>query len=213
MTTVTALNNVPGFARGLVRDLRVRWALEEAGQSYEQRLLAHGELAGAGHRALQPFCQVPTYEEDGLALFESGAIVLHIGAASPALLPDDPAERARATTWVFAALNTVEPPIAQLAELDFFHAGEAWVAEARPGVMAAVRRRLDQLAACLGQDDYLEGRFTAGDLLMATVLRNLRQTDLIEERPVLHAYLRRCEGRPAFARALAAQMGGFDDAH
>jgi glutathione S-transferase len=213
MTTVTAFNNVPGFARGVVRDLRVRWALEEAGRPYEQRLLAHGDLTGADHRALQPFCQVPTYEEDGLVLFESGAIVLHIGATSTALLPDDPAARARATTWVFAALNTVEPPITQLAQLDFFHAGEAWVAEARPGAMAAVRGRLDQLAAYLGRDDYLEGRFTAGDLLMATVLRSLRHTDLVEERPVLHAYLRRCEGRPAFGRALAAQMAAFDDEH
>ena len=212
MITVTALNNVPAFARGLVRDLRVRWALEEAGQPYAPRLLGMDELAGTGHRALQPFCQVPTYEEDGLALFESGAIVLHIGAGSPALLPDDPAGRARATAWAFAALNTVEPPIMQLAQLDFFHAGEAWVAGARPGVMAAVRRRLDQLAAWLGQDDYLEGRFTAADLLMASVLRNLRQTDLVDERPVLQAYLRRCEARPAFGRALAAQMAGFDAA-
>lgn len=213
MTTVTALNNVPGFARGLVRDLRVRWALEEAGLPYEERLLAHGELAGGEHRALQPFCQVPTYEEDGLALFESGAIVLHIGARSTTLLPDDHAGRARATAWAFAALNTMEMPIAQLAQLDFFHVGEAWVAGARPVVMAAVRRRLDQLAAWLGPNDYLEGRFTVGDLLMASVLRNLRQTDLVEERPALHAYLRRCEGRPAFGRALAAQMAGFDGAH
>jgi len=210
MINVTALNNVPGFARGLVRDLRVRWALEEAGLPYAERLLAHGDLAGAEHRARQPFCQVPTYEEDGLALFESGAIVLHIGAGSAALLPEDAAGRARATAWAFAALNSVEPPIAQLAQLDFFHVGEAWVAGARPGVMAAVRRRLDQLAAWLGQDDYLEGSFTAGDLLMASVLRNLRQTDLVEERPVLQAYLRRCQARPAFGRALAAQMAGLD---
>lgn len=209
MIAVTALKSVPPFAQGLVRDLRVRWALEEAGLPYREQLLTMDQLTGAGHRALQPFSQVPTFEEDGLALFESGAIVLHVGERCEALLPTDGAGRARAITWLFAALNTVEPPIQQLAVIDFFHPEESWARQRRPGAVADIQQRLDQLAAWLAGRDYLEERFTAGDLMMATVLRNLRQTDLVTGMPVLDAYLRRCQDRPAFGRALAAQMAAF----
>ena len=209
MIAVTALTSVPPFAQGLVRDLRVRWALEEAGLPYREQLLDMDQLAGAAHRALQPFSQVPTFEEDGLALFESGAIVLHVAERCEALLPADGAGRARAITWLFAALNTVEPPVQQLAVIDFFHPEEHWARERRPGAMQDIQRRLDQLAARLAGRDYLEGRFTAGDLMMATVLRNLRQTDLVTGMPVLDAYLRRCQDRPAFGRALDAQMAAF----
>jgi len=209
MIAVTALKSVPPFAQGLVRDLRVRWALEEAGLPYGERLLDMDQLAGTWHRALQPFGQVPTFEEDGLSLFESGAIVLHVGERSEILLPVDGAGRARAITWLFAALNTVEPPIQQLAVIDFFHPEESWARERRPGAVQDIQQRLDQLAARLAGRDYLEERFTAGDLMMATVLRNLRQTDLVTGMPVLDAYLRRCQGRPAFGRALEAQMAAF----
>lgn len=209
MIAVTALKSVPPFAQGLVRDLRVRWALEEAGLPYREQLLDMDQLAGAGHRALQPFSQVPTFEEDGLALFESGAIVLYVGERCEALLPADGAGRARAITWLFAALNTVEPPIQQLAVIDFFHPEESWARQRRPGAVADIQQRLDQLGARLAGRDYLEERFTAGDLMMATVLRNLRQTDLVTGMPVLDAYLRRCQDRPAFGRALTAQMAAF----
>ncbi|HEV7732623.1 MAG TPA: glutathione S-transferase family protein [Candidatus Binatia bacterium] len=206
---VSAFRWVPPFAQGVVRDVRVRWALEEAGLPYEQRLLDQGEQKSAGYRSLQPFGQVPTYEEGNLVLFESGAIVMHIAARSEALLPADPAAAARARTWMFAALNTVEPYIQHLAELDLFYANEEWAKLRRPTAVEAVQMRLNELSTRLDGRDYLEDRFTAGDLLMTTVLRILRHTDLVAEMPALEAYRLRCEARPAFQKALADHMEAF----
>jgi glutathione S-transferase len=209
MITVTAFKWVPPFAQGLVRDLRVRWALEEAGMPYRTRLIGPEDQAGAAHRARQPFGQVPVFEDDGLVMFESGAIVLHIGARSEALLPSDPAARARAITWLLAALNTIEVVIQPLAEIDLFHPGEAWAQARRPDAERAVQLRLTELAASLGDREYLEDRFTAGDLMMAAVLRILRHTDLVAAEPNLAAYLARCEARPAFRRALRDHLAPF----
>jgi glutathione S-transferase len=211
---VTAFRWVPPFAAGLVRDLRVRWALEEAGLAYDARLLGQGDQNGDAYRALQPFGQVPAYREpteggETLTLFESGAIVLHIGERSEALLPRDPVGRARAITWMFAALNTVEPHVQHLGSLDAFYAGEAWAQERKPSATALVESRLDVLTARLERREHLEDRFTAGDLLMTTVLRILRDTELVAKRPALDAYVRRCEARPAFQRALADQLAPF----
>jgi len=212
MIKVSAFQSVPPFAQGLVRDLRVRWALEEAGIAYEQHLLGDGEKESAAYRAWQPFGQVPAYEEDGLKLFESGAIVLHIAAkdeAGETLLPADPAARAKATEWMFAALNTIEPQIQNLAAIDLFYAAEDWAKARRPGAEEMAKKRLADLATALGDKDWLaDNRFTAGDLLMATVLRIPRHTGLVAEAG-LGDYLARCEARPAFGRALAAQMAAF----
>ena len=209
MITITAFKWVPDFARGLVRDLRVRWALEEAGLPYREKLIGPEDQASADYRAWQPFGQVPAFAEDGLSLFELGAIVLHVGARSPALMPSDDVGRARATTWVFAAINSIEPQVAQLAELDLFAAGQEWAKVCRPEVEKFVKRRLGELAARLGERDYLEGRFTVGDLMMTSVLRILRHTDLVADEPRLAAYQARCEARPAFRRALEAQLAAF----
>jgi glutathione S-transferase len=214
MIRVSAFKTVPPFAQGLVRDLRVRWALEEAGIRYEQHLLGDGEKESAAYRAWQPFGQVPAYEEDGLRLFESGAIVLHIAQkeeAGETLLPADPAARARATEWMFAALNTIEPQTQNLAAIDLFYAAEDWAKARRPGAEQMAQKRLTDLAAALGDKEWLaDGRFTVGDLLMATVLRILRHTDLVA-RAELADYLSRCEARPSFQRALAAQMAVFGE--
>jgi glutathione S-transferase len=209
MIRVSAFRWVPAFAQGLVRDLRVRWALEEAGLFYEERLIGPEDQKAPDYRHLQPFGQVPTFEEDGLVLFESGAIVLHIAERSRALLPSEPMERARARTWALAALNSIEPPIQNLAEIDLFSADQEWAKARRPAVVARIRMRLGELATALGERDYLESRFSAGDLLMTTVLRILRHTKVLEEYPALDAYRARCETRPAFGRALAAQMAPF----
>ena len=209
MIKVSAFRWVPPFAQGLVREFRVRWALEEAGVAYEERLIGPEDQASESYRALQPFGQVPAYEEDGLVLFESGAIVLRVAERSVALMPSDPGGRARAKTWMFAALNTLEPPIQNLAELDLFHADEEWAKLRRPAAVEAARVRLEMLSSWLDGRDYLEGRFTAGDLLMTTVLRILRHTDLVAEIPVLEAYRLRCEARPAFQKALADHMAPF----
>ncbi len=210
MIEVSAFKWVPPFARGLVRDLRVRWALEEAGLPYRARLIDFDDRETAAYRALQPFGQVPVYRDGELAMFESGAIVLHIAAGAPALMPADPDGRARATAWLFAALNSIEPPIQNLAELDLFNADQEWARLRRPGLVAFVEQRLGELAASLGDKDYLEeGGFTAGDLMMVTVLRNLRHTELMAQFPTLAAYQARCEARPAFQNALAAQLGDF----
>ncbi len=210
MIEVSAFKWVPPFARGLVRDLRVRWALEEAGLPYRARLIDFDDRETAAYRALQPFGQVPVYRDGELAMFESGAIVLHIAAGAPALMPPDQDGRARATAWLFAALNSIEPPIQNLAELDLFNADQEWARLRRPGLVAFVEQRLRELAASLGDSDYLEaGGFTAGDLMMVTVLRNLRHTELMGQFPTLAAYQARCEARPAFQKALAAQLGDF----
>ncbi len=210
MIRLTAFAWVPPFAEGLVRDLRVRWALEEAAEPYEERLLQQGEQDSPEYRALQPFGQVPVYEEDGLTLFESGAILLHIGERSDVLLPRDKAARARASQWVFAALNSIEPHVQNLALIDLFYTNEDWAKRRRQGAAAFVEKRLDALAARLGGEEYLEdGRFTAGDLMMTTVLRILRHTELVASRPTLQAYQLRCEARPAFQKALADQLAPF----
>ena len=207
MITISAFRWVPDFARGQVRDLRVRWALEEAGLPYRARLLAQGEQDKPEYRALQPFGQVPIFEEDGLVLFESGAIVLHIGERCEALLPKDPAGRARATQWVVAALNSVEPHVANAALIDIFYADQEWARLRRPSAREFAQRRLTGLARALGDKPYLDGdRFTAGDLIMTTVLRIL--PDLIEDQR-LSDYVDRCTFRPAFRRALEAQLGDF----
>ncbi|HEX8379164.1 MAG TPA: glutathione S-transferase family protein [Allosphingosinicella sp.] len=209
MSTITAFQSLPPFVQGLVRDLRVRWALEEAGLRYEVRLLADGEKDSAEYRSWQPFGQVPAYEENGLKLFESGAIVLRIAERSENLLPGDPAARARAIQWLFAALNTIEPPILNLAGIDLFWADQEWAKLRRPDAEAAVRKRLGELSAALDDKPFIDGpRFTAGDLMMATVLRILRHTGLVAEAG-LAPYLARCEARPAFQRALAGQMDAF----
>lgn len=209
MIRVSAFRWVPPFAQGLVRDFRVRWALEEAGLAYEERLIGPEDQAGADYRALQPFGQVPAYEEDGLTLFESGAIVLHIAERSEALMPSDPAGRARARTWMFAALNTIEPHVLNLVAIDLVHADKAWAKERRPEALRLVQTRLASLSDRLTGRDYLEDRFTAADLLMTTVLRMLRNTNLVADLPALEGYLRRCEARPAFARAMTAHMAPF----
>lgn len=213
MITISAFRWVPDFARGQVRDLRVRWALEEAGLPYRTRLLEQGDQDKDEYRALQPFGQVPIFEEDGLTLFETGAIVLHIGERSPALLPRDKAARARATQWLVAALNSIEPFVMNVALIDSFYKDEEWAKLRRPGAVAFVERRLAALSKALGDKPYLDGdNFTAGDLMMATVLRILHRTDLVTRDARLAAYLNRCIGRPAFKRALDAQLGDFRDA-
>lgn len=210
MITISAFKWVPDFAKGQVRDLRVRWALEEAGLPYTTRLLEQGDQDQPQYRALQPFGQVPIFEEDGLVLFESGAIVLHIGERSEALLPNDSGARARATQWLIAALNSIEPCIVNVAAIDVFHAGEEWAKLRRPGAVAFVERRLAALTRSLGEKPFLDGeRFTAGDLMMTTVLRILSHTDLVSREPRLAAYLERCTARAAFKRALAAQLQDF----
>jgi glutathione S-transferase len=207
--SVTAFKWVPPFAQGLVRDLRVRWALEEAGLPYSENLLGFGEQNSPAHRAVQPFGQVPVYEEDGMTLFESGSIVMHIAQKTAVLLPADAAGRARTLTWMFAALNSVEPQVQNLIAIDLFFANEEWAKLRRPGAEKMALSRLAGVAAALEGRDYLEGQFTAGDLIMTTVLRLLRHTSIVEDMPVLAAYQARCEARPAFQRALAAQLAHF----
>ena len=210
---ITAFNWVPDFARGYVRDIRVRWALEEAGVPYAVRKLqAMGERP-ADYFAEQPWGQVPSYRDEEVQLFESGAIVLHIGRKFGALLPPDEAGRARATAWTIAALNSVEPFLSQLPTIDIFHAGEAWTLERRPQVIEMIEKRLDRLSAWLGDKSWLEDEFTAGDLLMADVLRIVeREEGLLARRPNLLAYMERAKARPAFQRAMAAQLADFEAA-
>ena len=211
MITISAFEWVPDFAQGQVRDLRARWALEEVGLSYRSRLLALGDQEKPEYRALQPFGQVPIYEEDGFVLFESGAIVLHIAARSETLMPKDASARARTTQWLIAALNSIEPWIQPVASIDFFYPNEEWAKLRRPGALAFAQHRLKGLANALGDKPYLDGEsFTAGDLMMCTVLRILPW--LTAEQPTLATYVERCTARPAFKRALAAQIGDFKQA-
>ena len=213
MITVYAFRSVPEFAKGLVRDLRVRWALEEAGIPYQSRLMNLGENNAAEYRALQPFGQVPVFEEDGTVLFESGAIVLYIGERNEALLPKDPAARARATQWLIAALNSIEPFVQEFAFINSFWANEEWAKLKRPMALEFLKKRLTGLSDALGEKRFLDGdRFTAGDLMMASVLRILDRTDVVGSDKRLSAYVERCKARPAFQRALAAQLGDFDKA-
>ena len=213
MITISAFRWVPDFARGQVRDLRVRWALEEAGLPYRTRLLEQGDQDKDEYRALQPFGQVPIFEENGFTLFETGAIVLHIGERTTNLLPEDANGRARARQWVIAALNSIEPFVMNVALIDSFYQNEEWAKLRRPSAVAFVERRLAALSKALGDKPYLDGaNFTAGDLMMAAVLRILHRTDLVTRDARLAAYLERCLSRPAFKRALDAQLGDFRDA-
>jgi glutathione S-transferase len=209
MITISAFDWVPEMAKGHVRDLRVRWALEEAGLPYRTKLINHQEKLSEGYREWQPFCQVPAYDDGEVRMFESGAIVLHIGEKSEALLPKDPAARARAMTWVMAALNSLDPFILWQMMTSVFNADKAWAKEAQPDAESYVKKRLASLAQHLAGRDYLEGRFTVGDLMMACTLRELDHTDFVTGDPVLGPYLKRCEARPAFQRALAAQLADF----
>ena len=206
MITVTTYEWVPPFAQGLVRDLRARWALEEAGIPYKNHLISHPDRLSPAHVAKQPFAQVPVYEEDGLTLFESGAIVLHVAEKSEALLPRAPEARAKAIAWLFAALNSIEQWVQELVLLDAFYGNEEWAKLRKPSLRAMTMQRLGQLSERLNGRDYLEDRFTAGDLMMSTVLRILRSTNVLDEFPNLDAYRARCEARPAFQKALEAQM-------
>lgn len=208
--TITAFEHSPDRGRGLARDMRVRWALEEVGQPYDVRLMSFAALKQPAHLALHPFGQIPTYEEDGLVLFESGAIVLHIAEHHPGLLPADAAARARAIGWMFAALNTIEQPIVERQNAILAEGGEPWAAQRLPLVEDRVRTRLAALARHLGDAAWLDGEFSAADLLMVTVLRRLPGSGLVEEHPNLAAYVARGEVRPAYARAFAAQLAVFN---
>jgi glutathione S-transferase len=210
--TCYAFAAVPPFARGLVRDLRVRWALEEAGIPYRVTLVGEGDgaISLSRYRSIQPFGQVPAIEDGDLTLFESGAIVLYVAERSAELLPADRPSRAKVVQWMFSALNTIEPQIQQLAAIDLFYANEPWAKERRPGALEMVKTRLAVLASALDGRSFLTGRFSAADLLMTSVLRILRHTDLVERDPVLSAYEARCEARPAFRKALADQMAVFE---
>ncbi|MFZ0497805.1 MAG: glutathione S-transferase family protein [Steroidobacteraceae bacterium] len=213
MITISAFRWVPDVAKGQVRDLRARWALEEAGLPYQTRLLQQGDQDQPEYRALQPFGQVPILLEDDLVLFESGAIVLHIGERSETLLPKEAGARARAIQWLVAALNSVEPFVMNVALIDFIYANEEWAKLRRPSAVEFVQRRLASLSKTLGDKPFLDGeRFTAGDLVMSTVLRILNNTDIVSRDARLGAYVERCTARPAFRRALDAQLRDFEKA-
>ncbi|WP_374469811.1 glutathione S-transferase family protein [Phenylobacterium sp.] len=207
--TITAFERSPDRGRGLARDLRVRWALEEVGQPYEVRLLSFAEMKEPGHRAIHPFGQVPTYEAGALALFESGAIVLHIAERHAGLLPQDPDARARSIAWMFAALNTVEPPIFERALATILERDEPWYAARLAKLEDAIRLRLGDLARRLGESEWLDGAFSAGDLLMVTVLRRVAGSPLLDAHPNLAAYVARAEARPAYRRAFDDQLAVF----
>jgi glutathione S-transferase len=207
--TITAFANSPDRGRGQARDMRVRWALEEVGQPYDVRLVSFEEMKQPAHLALNPFGQIPTYEDGDLALFESGAIVLHIAERHAGLLPLDANARSRAIAWMFAALNTLEPPIVELGMAMLVERDRSWYAERLPMLQDRVRVRLGELSRRLGGADWLDGAFSAGDLMMVTVLRRLNTSRLLDEHPAIAAYVARGEARPAFKRAFEAQLAVF----
>jgi glutathione S-transferase len=207
--TITAFESSPDRGRGLARDMRVRWALEEVEQPYDVRLVSFRAMKEPAHRALHPFGQIPTYEEGGLVLFESGAIVLHLAQTRAGLLPEDAHARARATAWMFAALSTVEPPILDLQNAKFQEGNQPWAAQRLPLVLDRIRARLGDLAVRLGDADWLDDAFSAGDLMMVHALLRLRPSGLLDEFPNLAAYVARGEARPAYRRAFAAQLAVF----
>jgi glutathione S-transferase len=207
--TITAFESSPDSGQGLARDTRVRWALEEAGQPYEVRLVSFAAMKEPAHLALHPFGQIPTYEEGDLALFETGSIVFHIAERHAGLLPADANARARAITWMFAAVSTVEPPILELATARILEGDKPWTKERLPAVVDRVRDRLRQLSARLGGADWLDGAFSAGDLMMVHVLQRLKPSGILNEYPNLAAYVARAEARPAYKRAFAAQLAVF----
>ncbi len=204
--TITAFERSPDGGRGLARDTRVRWALEEVGQPYEVQLVSFRAMKEPAHLRLHPFGQIPTYDEDGLVLFETGAIVLHIAQHYAGLLPDDADARSRAVTWMFAALNTMEPPVLELANAKLLEGDKPWSQERLPLVEDRVRARLKPLSARLGRADWLDGEFSAGDLMMVSVLLRLKSSGLLDGYPNLAAYLARGEARPAYKRAFDAQL-------
>ncbi len=207
--TITAFERSPDGGKGLARDMRVRWALEEVGQPYEVRLVSFAAMKEPAHRALHPFGQIPTYEEGDLALFESGAIVFHIAERHAGLLPDDANARARAITWMFAALNTIEPPIIDLATTRFLEGDKPWYEQRLLLVKDRIRDRLGELSGRLGDADWLDGAFSAGDLMMVAVLLRLKPSGMLNEYPNLSAYVARGEARPAYKRAFDAQLAVF----
>ncbi|WP_027998934.1 glutathione S-transferase family protein [Sinorhizobium arboris] len=207
--TITAFERSPDAGKGLARDMRLRWALEEVGQSYDVRLLSFKAMKEPAHLALQPFGQIPTYEEGDLALFESGAIVLHIAERHAGLLPDDANARARAIAWMFAALNTIEPPIVDREIARYQEGEETWYEQRLPLVDERIRKRLSVLSGRLGDADWLDGEFSAGDLLMVSVLLRSRGSGILDEYPNLSAYVGRGEARPAYKRAFDAQLAVF----
>ena len=208
--TITAFETSPDRGRGLARDMPVRWALEEVGQPYEVRLVSFAAMKQAAHMALHPFGQIPTYEEGSLTLFESGAIVLHVAQTHAGLLPAEAEARMRAVGWMFAALNTVEPPIVERSMAAVFERDKPWYAERLPMLDGRVRERLGQLSDRLGEADWLDGDFSAGDLMMVGVLRRMEGTGLLEPYPRLLAYIARAVARPAYRRAFAAQLAVFE---
>jgi glutathione S-transferase len=207
--TITAFERSPDGGKGLARDTRVRWALEEVGRPYEVRLVSFRAMKEPAHRALHPFGQIPTYEEGDLALFETGAIVFHIAERDAGLLPDDPNARARAIAWMFAALNTVEPPILERETARLLEGDKTWYEERLPLVEERVRDRLDQLSGRLGDADWLDATFSAGDLMMVSVLLRLKSSGILDEYPNLAAYVARGEARPAYKRAFDAQLAVY----
>ncbi|WP_441237963.1 glutathione S-transferase family protein [Bradyrhizobium sp. 930_D9_N1_4] len=209
MPTITAFESSPDRGRGQARDMRVRWALEEVGQPYDVRLVSFAAMKEPAHLALHPFGQIPTYEDGDLTLFETGAIVLHLAECHDGLLPKDANARRRAIAWMFAALNTLEPPIVELGMAMLFERDKSWYAERLPVLQERVRVRLGELSRRLGQAEWLDGAFSAGDLMMVTVLRRLNPSGLLEEFPDIAAYVARGEARPAFRRAFEAQLAVF----
>ncbi|WP_449428888.1 glutathione S-transferase family protein [Rhodanobacter umsongensis] len=210
---ITAFESSPDRGKGLARDMRVRWALEEVDQPYEVHLVSSAAMKQPAHRALHPFGQIPTYQEGDLALFESGAIVLHIAEHRAGLLPDDANARARAITWMFAAVNTVEPPILELVVAKFLEGDKPWSEQRLPLIKDRIRARLGELSDRLGDADWLDGAFSAGDLMMVGVLMRLKPSGMLDEYPNLAAYVARSEARPAFKRAFAAQLAVFTSKH
>jgi len=211
--TITAFEDSPDRGQGLARDMRVRWALEELELPYDVRLLSFAALKQPNHLALNPFGQIPSFEEEGLVLFESGAIVLHLARNHPGILPEAADARARAEAWVFAALNTVEPPIVECTMALLLEREQPWQKARQPMLDRRVHDRLSQLSARLGDAEWLDGGFSAGDLMMVTVLRRLAATSLLNDFPALSAYIARGEARPAYKRAFADQRAVFDAAN
>ena len=207
--TITAFECSPDRGKGLARDMRVRWALEEVGQPYDVRLLSFKAMKDPAHLALHPFGQIPTYEEGDLALFESGSIVFHIAERHAGLLPDDANARGRAITWMFAALSTMEPPIVDREVAEYLESDEIWYEQRLSGVDERIRTRLSELSSWLGYADWLDGEFSAGDLLMVLVLRRLDGSGILDDYPNLSAYVARAEARPAYKRAYKAQLAVF----
>ena len=208
-TVVSALRNLPRFAHGHVRDIRVRWALEEIGRGYRVELFEGMTPRPDDYRRWQPFGQVPAFDDGRVRLFESGAILLHLGEQDERLLPQEPQAKADATAWLIAALNSVEPMVMQIVMLDVFQAGKPWAKEARPAAVEFAKSRLNRVAEALGDDEWLAGRFTIADIMMVTVLRNLDHTDILAGFPSLAVYKRRGEERPAFKQALTDQAAGL----